>query len=160
MWKPEVDGTSGECSFIAVICASSISSTSENIQCELINDEWHMIHQDDRLTDTSVELMQISRQLHVGWISINSLKDQVQSLQPWGPYILSHTCPYNRPGPPVVCWDATCTTWFQSTQGIPSLQMDGQCLGIYQCQTCWGTGDTVAVFRDMPERIHEYNIVK
>jgi hypothetical protein len=79
MWKPEVCGTSGKYSAIAVICVSSISSTSENIQCELINDEQHMIHQDDRLTNMSVELMQISRQFHVGWIPINSLKDHVMN---------------------------------------------------------------------------------
>lgn len=56
MWKPEVDGT-GECSTNEVIRASFISSCSENVQCELINDERHMIHQDDRLTNTTVELM-------------------------------------------------------------------------------------------------------
>ena len=61
MWKPEVDRTSGECSTIEVIHLSCISSTSEN--CELINDEQHMIHQEDRLTNMSVELMQISRQI-------------------------------------------------------------------------------------------------
>ena len=63
MWKPEVDRTSGECSTIEFIRPSFISSTSENVQCELINDERHMIHQEDRLTNTTVELMQISRQI-------------------------------------------------------------------------------------------------
>ena len=56
MWKPEVDGT-GECSANEVIRASFISSCSENVQCELINDGRDMIHQDDRLTNTTVELM-------------------------------------------------------------------------------------------------------
>lgn len=81
MWKPEVDGT-GECSANEVIRASFIFSCSENVQCELINDERHTIHQDDKLTNTTVELMYISRQFQVGWVPINSLNDQVQGSRP------------------------------------------------------------------------------
>jgi hypothetical protein len=64
-WKPEVDEALGECSTIEVFCASSISNSSAHNQHEMINDERHMIYQIYTLTNSSVELRQVSGQLQV-----------------------------------------------------------------------------------------------